>query len=386
MKHSSLVRLFGLLLGFMVLVAACDDVLFELAEDIEQAESPAGGSDDDLLAPDSFDFGDGNEEGVVGDPAGWYDIYFTDPQPTCPAEEDRTGGLDELIAEDILQAQFQVDLAGFDIDAEPIVNALIELEDRGLIVRVVTDTDNEDLSAIRRLRRNGISVPTDDRSGLMHNKFIIIDSRYVWMGSMNFTTNGVYCNNNNFVRIDSPELATNYTAEMNEMYDDRSFGPRSPDATPAEQLVIGGVTVENYFAPEKRLIPLIAERVQNAQQEILFMAFSFTHDDLGEAMLDRAEAGVVVQGVFETTGSNTDFSYYPIMSEEGLLVRQDGNGRIMHHKVIIIDRSITILGSFNFSNNANDRNDENILIVHDPTFASFFVEEFMAVWAEGKLE
>lgn len=384
MKRFRIMRLFTVLLAFALFVAACDNIVIEFAEDLEQAPAPSG-NNDNLLAPDSFDFGDsGGGEVVVGDPAGWYEIYFTNPEESCPAEEDRVGGLDEHVAEDILQAQFQVDLAGFDIDSEPIVEALIELEERGVIVRVVTDTDNEDLSAIRRLRRNGISVPTDDRSGLMHNKFIVVDNRYVWMGSMNFTSNGVYCNNNNFVRIDSPELANNFTVEMNEMYDDRSFGPRSPDETPNEQLVIGDITVENYFAPEKRLIPVITERVQNAQEEILFMAFSFTHDDLGEAMLDRAEAGVSIQGVFETTGSETDFSYYPVLLEEGYPVRQDGNGRIMHHKVIIIDRSVTIFGSFNFSNNANERNDEAILIVHDPTFASFFVEEFMAVWEEGK--
>ena len=97
----------------------------------------------------------------------------------------------------------RVDVAAFDFDSEPMVEALIELEEQGILVRVVTDEDNADLSAINRLRRHGISVVEDKRSALMHNKFVIIDGRYLWMGSMNFTTNGVYCNNNNLVRIDS---------------------------------------------------------------------------------------------------------------------------------------------------------------------------------------
>jgi phosphatidylserine/phosphatidylglycerophosphate/cardiolipin synthase-like enzyme len=114
------------------------------------------------------------------------------------------------------------------------------------------------------------------------------------------------------------------------------------------------------------------------------LAFSFTQDDIGEAMLNRAEAGVKVQGVFETTGSETDFSYYPIMLSEGLQVRQDGNPRVMHHKVIIIDRDTVVFGSYNFSQNANDSNDENLLIVYDPTFAQAFVREFEKVWSEAK--
>lgn len=318
---------------------------------------------------------------------GWYQIYFTNP--VCPPEEERMGGLDELIAADILAAQEQVDVASFDLDAEPIVNALIELEERGIPVRVVTDTDNADLSSIRRLRRNGISVIEDDRSALMHNKIVVIDGRILWMGSTNLTSNDIYCYNNNLARFDSPELVANYLTEVAEMYDDREFGPRSPENTPDPDLTLNGIRIENYFAPETEVAPIIAAAIEQAQSEILFMAFSFTNESIGEAMIAKAEAGLTVQGVFETTGSDTDFSYFPPMREVelgNLQVRQDGNNRFMHHKVIIIDRQTVIFGSFNFTDSANDSNDENILIVHDPTFASYFVEEFNFVWEEAKTE
>ena len=222
-------------------------------------------------------------------PADWYEIYFTDP--SCPPEAERVGGLDEDIANDILTAEVRVDIAAFDLDAEPIVQALIDLEARGVEVRVVTDTDNASLSSINRLRRNGISVREDKRTSLMHDKFVVIDGRIVWMGSMNFTTNGVYCNNNNIVRIASPRLAANYTAEMDEMYVDQLFGPDSPQNTPNELLSIGGIDVENYFGSEKELSLIIARRVAAAQSEILFMAFSFTDEQIGEAVLGRADAG-----------------------------------------------------------------------------------------------
>ncbi len=314
---------------------------------------------------------------------GWYQIYFTNP--ICPEETERTGGLDDFIAADLLNAQTQVDVAVFDLDAEPIVNALIELEKRGVTVRVVTDTDNADLSSIRRLRRNGISVREDDRSALMHNKIVVIDGRYVWMGSMNLTSNDIYCYNNNIVRLDAPALAANYAAEVAEMYDDEEFGPRSPENSTAD-LTLNGIRVQNYFAAETEVAPHIEQLINQAQNEILFLAFSFTHEGIGEAMLARAEAGVTVQGVFETTGSESEFSYFLPMQEaelDNLQVRQDGNNRFMHHKVIVIDRQIVIFGSFNFSDSANDSNDENVLIVYDPTFTSYFVEEFNAVWSEA---
>ncbi|MBV7339966.1 hypothetical protein KFU94_69510 [Chloroflexi bacterium TSY] len=312
-----------------------------------------------------------------------YQIYFTDP--TCPSEEERKGGVDETIALDILQASEQVDIAAFDLDSEPLVNALIELESRGLLVRVVTDEDYGELPSIRRLRRHGISVIEDKRSGLMHNKFIVIDQKTLWVGSMNFTSNGVYCNDNNVVRIESSELAANYVVEMNEMYDERSFGPKSPANTPNEKLTIAGIQVENYFSPEKEmeLVNVIARTVVRAQEEILFMAFSFTNEEIGEAMLGRADAGVQIRGLFESAGSSTESSYYPIMSAAGLdnvQVYQDANPYIMHHKVIIVDRETVVFGSFNFSANANRKNDENIIIIHHEAFAQEFVDEFERLW------
>lgn len=335
----------------------------------------------------SFNFDPSGGETAVdaGTDGLWYEIYFTDP--ACPPEGARSGGIDEILAEDLLQAQSRVDLAAFDLDAAPIVDALIELEGRNVPLRVLTDDQNEDLSSILRLRRNGISVVTDDRSALMHNKFTIIDGRILWTGSMNYTGNGAYCNNNNAVRFDVPALAANYEAEMDEMYEQGLFGPRSPNQTPSERLRIDGLLLENYFAPEERLAPIIADVVRAAEEEILFMAFAFTEETIGSAVLERAEAGVRVRGVFETTGSETSFSYYPTFRDaalSNLQVRQDGNSRLMHHKVFVVDQEVVIFGSFNFSNNANESNDENVLVVHDPQFAGFFVEEFTWVWQEAR--
>ena len=108
-----------------------------------------------------------------------------------------------------------------------------------------------------------------------------------------------------------------------------------------------------------------------------------------EQLYERAEAGLDVRGVFETTGATSRYSYYNELVDSGLPnveIRRDGNSRIMHHKVFILDQKTVIFGSYNFTGNANDNNDENILIVHDPEFASYFVEEFEFVWSEAKIE
>ncbi|MDT8306438.1 MAG: phospholipase D-like domain-containing protein, partial [Anaerolineae bacterium] len=269
----------------------------------------------------------------------WYEIFFTDP--SCPPFEQRIGGLDAIIATDLLQAESRVDIAAFDLDAVPIVEALIALRSRDVAVRVVTDDGYTEAGTTNRLRRNGLSVVEDGRSALMHNKFIVIDEQIVWTGSLNYTSNGAYCNNNNAVRFDVPELAANYTAEMDEMYIARAFGPTSPAWMPHRQIRVNDVLIETYFGPEERIAPAIAAAVESAEEEILFMMFSFTEELIGEAMLGKARQGVTVRGVFEATGSDTAFSYYERMLGERLphlQVRKDGNPRLLHHKVLIVDR------------------------------------------------
>jgi phosphatidylserine/phosphatidylglycerophosphate/cardiolipin synthase-like enzyme len=68
------------------------------------------------------------------------------------------------------------------------------------------------------------------------------------------------------------------------------------------------------------------------------------------------------------------------MIEAGMDVRLDGNPRLMHHKVILVDQQIVITGSYNFSYNAEHNNDENTLIIHSPDIAAEYMAEFQEIY------
>jgi len=51
---------------------------------------------------------------------------------------------------------------------------------------------------------------------------------------------------------------------------------------------------------------------------------------------------------------------------------------------MIVDESIVIVGSYNFTNSAETRNDENLLIIYNEKIASLFLEEFKRVYAQTK--
>ena len=318
--------------------------------------------------------------GTVGDVI---TIYFTNP--AIPFDDVTTGGLENHLIDLINGAQSSIELAVFEFDLQNVADALIAAHQRGVAVRVVYDDEHtEEDPQIEELIKAGIPATPDERSAFMHNKFFIFDRSIVWTGSTNITVNGVYRNNNNVIVIRSSKLAANYAIEFEEMFNGE-FGPTSPDNTPNPIFTLNGIQIENYFASEGDVMSRLVEVVSGAKSSIHIMTFAFTHDDLGQAILQRAQSGVEVMGIFEQRGANTEYSECNALLSAGFDIRLDGNPRTFHHKVIIIDGSIVISGSFNFSANATESNDENLVIVYDPGVAALYEAEFNRRMAEAKL-
>src|SRR3990170_2059242 len=322
-------------------------------------------------------------ENPPGNPGEWYRIYFTDPG--SPESRTLRGGIDGELAEAIDQARVSVDLAVYDLNLWSLRDALLRADRRGVSVRVVTESDNLDTPEIQALAEEGIPVLGDRREGSMHNKFVVIDRMDVWTGSMNFTINGAYENNNNLVRVRSPRLAEDYLVEFEEMFIADQFGQGSPANTPFPTVTVNGDTVEVYFSPEDGTAARLIELIQAAEQSVYFMAYSFTSDDLATAMLRSMEQGFVVVGVMDESQYHSNVgSEFDRLRSAGLDVRLDGNADNMHHKVLIIDRQIVVTGSYNFSANAENRNDENTLILHSVEIAGQFMEEFDKIFSAAK--
>lgn len=310
-----------------------------------------------------------------------YEIYFTTPvYPDRP--ENRRGGIDEKFVAFVDAATKTLDVAAYEFDLENVAQALVRAKSRGVAVRMVTDTDTVNATrdeatqkALKIVGDAGITIVPDDRSAIMHHKFAVRDGEEVWTGSWNLTVGDTYRLNNNAVRMRSPDLARAFTQEFQTMFIDKKFGASRPRNAVTPPIQVGALKVQVLFAPEDGVAAKIAERANQTQSEIRFLAFSFTHDAIGQAVLNRAKGGVKVAGVFENTGSETRFSEYGAMKQAGLEVYQDGNPYTMHHKVFVLDNQTTIFGSFNFSDSADRDNDENCLIVDDPGFAGAFREE-----------
>jgi phosphatidylserine/phosphatidylglycerophosphate/cardiolipin synthase-like enzyme len=330
-------------------------------------------------------------------PASWYEVGFVSPIRVRAAEEEEygskgipanllKGSLTEKLIKYIDAAQISIHIASFETDIVDIANALIRAHERGVEVQWITDdefgleSDEEPgHGQFALMQERGIEIIDDQRGGLMHNKFWLFDNEVVWTGSTNITISGMFEQDNNLIIIKSSELAAIYEQQFAEMWAGE-MGARSPSDVEAQRVTVQDTQIQVLFSPEDDAIKSILPYIQNAQSSIRFLAFSYTQPDLGAAMRERIKNGITVEGVYETVGSDTQYSQMLPLQCAGGQMRQDTNFAFMHHKVIIIDKRYVITGSLNFSDSANSKNNENVIIIDNPAIAKQYLAEFERIW------
>lgn len=366
-----LYRAFSILLVLCFLLSACGNPPSIPVATNDPEAAPATG-----VTPIELQSG----YGVRGS---WFELYFTNP--ASPLSPQGTGGVDGPIVEAIDAARLSVDVAAYSLSLNSVRNALLRAHDRGATVRIVMESSNMDRSDPEILIEAGVPVIGDNRDGLMHDKFIIIDKSEVWLGSMNFTDGGAYEDNNNLMRIRSTEITENYLKEFEEMFSDGRFGEDIAPETPNPTITIEETRIDTYFSPDDGVLSAIIPVLESAEESIYFLAYSFTSNQMGELIRQKAAADVTIAGVMddEQVRSNQGTEFDPFR-QANLDVRIDGIDGLMHHKVFIVDEKIVVMGSYNFSQSAEERNDENILIIYDPVIAEQFLFEFQRVYEQAQ--
>lgn len=282
---------------------------------------------------------------------GKIDAYFC-PEDAC----------NEKIAEQLNKATQSIHCAIYDVNEGKIVKAL---EEKNVEKGLVTDKNNKaSISAIKTIKNYGTNQ-------LMHNKFCIIDGYTVITGSYNPTKSEAN-NTNNILIIKSKYLAENYEQEFNELFNKR-FGEGDPVKNPI--IYLNNKRVENYFCPEDDCSKKVLRELEGANQSITFYTFSFTDKDVAQELIKKHNQGINVEGLMEIT-QRSQYDQFDEMKNAGINVMWYEKKYKLHDKVFVIDGTMVITGSYNPTENADKRNDENIIILEDKNIAEKYLERF----------
>ncbi len=391
---------------------------------------------------------------------------YTDPYREIPRYGD---DLEQIIADTISKANISVDLAVHELNLPRIAKAVAAKQQQGLQVRLILENTytrdlgiasetelgemderlrdraeevrsyidiNEDgkitpdelkeRDALYILNQAGVPLIDDTAdgskgSGLMHNKYVLVDKKVLVTGSTNFTFSDVHGdrdapdtrgNTNNLLVINSPELVQVYQQDFNQMWGDGPKGlPNSKFGAqktfiPLQSIKIGDVMVGVQFSPAGAKVPdaaktngTISQILGGATKSVHMALFVFSGQDIADALLSAKQntPDLEIKGMFDPNFSYRDFSetldMWGLTLASRLCTIEEVNnpwsaalttigvpvlpkGDKMHHKFGVVDGLTVITGSHNWSKAANSNNDENTLIFTSPVIAAHYEREF----------
>ena len=122
-------------------------------------------------------------------------------------------------------------------------------------------------------------------------------------------------------------------------------------------------TVASHFSPKGGCAEAIMQEIRKARHEILVLAYSFTHRPIAQALVDAKARGVHVEILLDHSNEKEEHTELQFFVEQSMAPLVDAQHPIAHNKVMVIDSRTLITGSFNFTNEAENANGENLLIL-----------------------
>jgi phosphatidylserine/phosphatidylglycerophosphate/cardiolipin synthase-like enzyme len=117
--------------------------------------------------------------------------------------------------------------------------------------------------------------------------------------------------------------------------------------------------------------------MRHARQSILVQAYSFTSAPIAAALVEAARRGVLIEVVLDKSNKTGRYSAADFVAHAGIPTWLDEKHAIAHNKVMIIDGTTVITGSFNFTKAAEESNAENLLIIRSEDLASLYSKQFI---------
>lgn len=132
---------------------------------------------------------------------------------------------------------------------------------------------------------------------------------------------------------------------------------------------------EIYFSPRGGATEAVVREINAAKTSLSILAYSFTSKPISEAIIAARRRGVKVEVVLDKS-QRWEKGEAGALVEAGVPVWFDTKHAIMHDKVTIIDGSVVVTGSFNYTSQAEKLNAENLLVLRSSELAAKYLSAF----------
>lgn len=131
------------------------------------------------------------------------------------------------------------------------------------------------------------------------------------------------------------------------------------------------------FTPPSKCGNFIVEQIKEANQSIYIQAYGFTSKKIIDALIEAKNRGVEIEIILDRSNFHKKKqNVIKLLESNQIKIHQDKVAGIAHNKVMIIDNTTVITGSFNFTDNADKKNAENVIVLHDSNLAQQYYDNW----------
>ena len=143
-----------------------------------------------------------------------------------------------------------------------------------------------------------------------------------------------------------------------------------------------GGEVRVYFSPDGRCQEQVCSEIRSAARTIDVMMYYFTNHSICEALADAGKKKVNVRVILDSSQKDLRYSNWKKLKSLDIPVHFYSGEGLLHHKVAIIDGETVLTGSYNWTQAAQEKNQENLIIIKDEKIADVFQREFEKLFNE----
>ena len=140
------------------------------------------------------------------------------------------------------------------------------------------------------------------------------------------------------------------------------------------------VICECHFFPNPANEEKVVSMLRTCKKTLDVAIFSLTLDSIAEAILEAYQRGIKVRMIADDECAKNKGSNVKLIASVGVPCKTDNAIYHMHHKFAVLDESVVIMGSFNWTGQAVKYNQENIFFYEDKNIASQYAQEFERLW------
>ncbi|MDE1921472.1 MAG: phospholipase D family protein [Candidatus Omnitrophica bacterium] len=141
-----------------------------------------------------------------------------------------------------------------------------------------------------------------------------------------------------------------------------------------------GQEVQVYFSPNGGCQHAVIAEIRKATQTIDIAMYFLSSYQIARALVKAQENNVRVRIVLDQGQEIESASKSGYLVRHGFKVRYHMGFGLMHNKFAVIDDRTVITGSFNWTLSAEERNEENLLVINDPKIAEEYEGRFDYLW------